>query len=163
GYQGQIPNTAEFDLVICIVWSRLGTLLAPTLTMPDGNAPGSGTEYEIAWASDHATKNRGIPPLRVYRNCSQPTPPLEPKEEPEAFGRHWDSLQEFFACWEKNSEGNLAGTSKNYHNLHEFEELFREHFRDFLLGQVGQELGPKVSSRKVRRWKSNPFRGLNMF
>ena len=28
GYQGAIPNTAEFDLVLCILWSRLGTLLA---------------------------------------------------------------------------------------------------------------------------------------
>ena len=61
GYQGQVPNTAEFDLVICIVWSRLGTMLVPTLTMPDGNAPGSGTEYEIAWALHHANKNRGVP------------------------------------------------------------------------------------------------------
>jgi serine/threonine protein kinase len=26
GYQGAIPNTAEFDLVISILWSRLGTL-----------------------------------------------------------------------------------------------------------------------------------------
>jgi energy-coupling factor transporter ATP-binding protein EcfA2 len=163
GYQGQIPNTAEFDLVICILWSRLGTLLAPTLTMPDGNAPGSGTEYEIAWALNHANKHRGAPRLHVYRNCSKPTPPLEPKEEREAFGRQWDSLQEFFARWEKNSEGNLAGTSSSYHNLQEFEELFREHFRDFLVGRLDQEVGEKTLSRKVRRWKSSPFRGLNMF
>ena len=91
-YQAQIPNTAEFDLVICILWSRLGALLDPTLRMPDGSPPGSGTEYEIAWALDHANKNRGVPPLHVYRNCSKPTPPLEPKEEREAFGRQWDSL-----------------------------------------------------------------------
>ena len=110
GYQGAIPNTAEFDLVICILWSRLGTLLAPTLRMPDGSAPGSGTEYEIGWALDHAGKNRGVPQLRVYRNCSKPTPPLEPKEEREAFIRQWDSVQEFFAHWETNSEGNFAGT-----------------------------------------------------
>ena len=25
-YQGQIPNTAQFDLAVCILWSRLGTL-----------------------------------------------------------------------------------------------------------------------------------------
>src|SRR5262249_18988400 len=30
-YLGQIPNTAEFDLVICILWSRLGALLAPAI------------------------------------------------------------------------------------------------------------------------------------
>src|ERR1700720_464525 len=86
GYLGVMPNTAEFDLVICILSSRLGSLLASTLRMPDGSAPGSGTEYEIGWALDHAGKNRGVPQLRVYRNCSKPTPPVEPKEEREAFG-----------------------------------------------------------------------------
>ena len=30
--QGQIPNTADFDLVISILWSRLGALLDPSLT-----------------------------------------------------------------------------------------------------------------------------------
>jgi WD40 repeat protein/serine/threonine protein kinase len=162
-YQGEIPNTAEVDLVICILWSRLGTLLAPTLRMPDGSAPASGTEYEIGWALDHAGKNRGVPQLRVYRNCSRPTSPLEPKEERDAFIRQWDSVQEFFAHWETNSEGNLVGTFNNYCNLEEFEELFREHFRNFLGAQVDQEIGQKLLSRKVRRWKSSPFRGLNVF
>src|SRR5580700_3740345 len=163
GYQGAIPNTAEFDLVICILWSRLGALLAATLRMPDGSAPGSGTEYEIGWALDHAGKNRGVPQLRVYRNCSKPTPPLEPKEEREAFGRQWDSVQELFAHWETNREGNFVGTFNNYRNLQEFEELFRENFRNFLGARVGQETSEKLLSRKVRQWKSSPFRGLNVF
>jgi serine/threonine protein kinase len=162
-YQEAIPNTGEFDLVICILWSRLGALLVPTLRMPDGSAPGSGTEYEIGWALDHAGKNSGVPQLRVYRNCSKPTPPLEPKEEREAFGRQWDSVQEFFAHWETNREGNFGGTCNNYSNLQEFEELFREDFRDFLGAQIDQKTGQKLLSRKVRRWKSSPFRGLNVF
>ena len=53
---------------------------------------------------DRASKGGGLPVLRVYRNCSKPTPPLEPKEEREAFGRQWDSVQDFFAHWEKNGE-----------------------------------------------------------
>jgi serine/threonine protein kinase len=142
-YQAQIPNTAEFDLVICILWSRLGAPTNPILRMPDGSPPGSGTEYEIACALDHASKNRGIPPVHVYRNCSKPTPPLEPKEEREVFIRQWDSLQEFFAHWEKNSERNFAGRCHNYRGLQEFEELFREHFRDFLAGRVEREVGEK--------------------
>ena len=136
GYQEAIPNTAEFDLVICILWSRLGTLLAPALRMPDGSTPGSGTDYEIGSALDHAGKNRGVPQLRVYRNGSRPTPPLEPKEEREVFIQQWDSLQQFFTDWEKNSEANFNGTWNNYQNLEEFEELFRGHFRDFLGHQV---------------------------
>src|SRR5262249_42390207 len=99
----------------------------------------------------------------VYRNCSKPTPPLEPKQEREAFLRQWDSVQEFFARWEANSEGDFAGVFNKYCNLQEFEELFRGHFRDFLLEQVDQEASQKLSSRKVRRWKSSPFRGLNVF
>src|SRR6516165_4580610 len=161
GYLGVMPNTAEFDLVICILWSRLGSLLAPTLRMPDGSAPASGTDCEIGRALDHAGKNRGVPQLRVYRNCSKPTPPLEPKEEREAFLRQWDSVQEFFARWEANSEGDFAGIFNKYCNLQEFEELFRGHFRDFLANEIGQEALRKAT--KVRRWKLNPFRGLNFF
>ncbi len=163
GCRGQMPNTAEFDLVISILWSRLGALPDPSLTMPDGSLANSGTEYEVTWALEHAKKNRGLPLLHVYRDCSRPTPPLEPKEECEVFIRQWHSLQEFFARWEKNSEGNFAGACSEYRDLQEFEELFREHFRDFLAGQVERESGQKVSGRKVRRWKSSPFRGLSFF
>ena len=161
--EGQIPNTAEFDLVICILWSRLGTLPTATLRMPNGSLARSGTEYEIAIALDRAAKNRGLPSLHVYRNRSKPTPPLEPKEEREAFGRQWDSVQELFAHWEHSNHGSLAGTFNNYRNLEEFEDLFREHFRDFLATQVEQEIGQNALSRKVRRWNSSPFRGLNAF
>ena len=162
-YKGAIPNPAGFDLVICILWSRLGSPLGSSLKMPDGSTPNSGTEYEIGWALDHATKNRGIPSLRVYRNCSKPTPPLEPIEECEVFIRQWDSLQRFFTDWAKKSEGSFSGTCNNYHDLQEFEDYFRAHFREFLAGQVEREVGQKVSGGKVRRWKSNPFRGLNFF
>jgi hypothetical protein len=126
--------------------------------MPDGSPPDSGTDYEVAWALDRASKG-GLPVLRVYRNCSKPTPPLEPKEEREAFGQQWDSVHEFFAHWEKNSEGGLAGKVDNYHSLDEFEERFR----DFLAGQLKQEVTGRISGRKARQWKSSPFRGLNVF
>ncbi|MGB7837017.1 MAG: ATP-binding protein, partial [Terrimicrobiaceae bacterium] len=54
-------------------------------------------------------------------------------------------------------------TRHGYRDLQEFEELFRDHFRNFLAGQVEREVGQKVLGKKVRRWKSCPFRGLNFF
>ena len=63
----------------------------------------------------------------------------------------------------RTARGASLGRFNNYRNLQEFEELFREHFRDFLAGQVDQEIGQEVLSREVRRWKSSPFRGLNVF
>src|SRR6516165_8325314 len=161
GYLVLMPNIAEFDVVICVLWSRLGSLLSPSLNMPDGSAPGSGTEYEISWALDGPGKNRGLPQLRVYRNCSKPTQPLEPKEEREAFLTQWDPLQEFFMRWEKTRAESFAARCKNYRDLQEFEELFRRHFRDFLASEIGQEAERKAT--KVRRWKLHPFRGLNFF
>jgi WD40 repeat protein/serine/threonine protein kinase len=160
--QEQIPNTACFDLVICIRWSRLGKPIAPVWKMPDGNPSGSGTEYEIAWALDQAAKNGGLPSLHIYRNRTEPTPPLEPKEDREEFIREWDSTQTFFARWQE-SNGNFASACNDYRDLQEFEQLFREHFRGFLAGEVNREAKEKVFAREVGRWKSCPFRGLNYF
>jgi hypothetical protein len=81
GYQEQIPNTAEFHLAICILWSRLGTQQASKFTLPDGSIAGSGTEYEIAWALHQSKKTRGTPALRIYRNRTLPNFPPEPEDQ----------------------------------------------------------------------------------
>ena len=59
-YQAQIPNTGDFYLVICILWSRLGTELGPEFKLPDGSRPRSGTEYEIVWALERARQANEI-------------------------------------------------------------------------------------------------------
>jgi hypothetical protein len=77
----------------------------------------SAPEHITACALEHAKKNGGIPALYVYRNCSKPTPPLEPKEEREAFTRNWDALEEFFAHWERLTENDAVGKLNSYRNL----------------------------------------------
>src|SRR5271165_3851845 len=165
GYQDQMPNTAQFDLVICILWSRLGTKLHPRFQMPDGTEPRSGTDFEIAWAMAQRKKTPGVPELHVYRNRSQPNPPLDSPERLEEFLRQWKSLNAFFESWLKDGEGQFIGAFNNYYNLEEFERLFREHFRDFLSTQVSSELQRQLIGRRsqTRRWKENPFRGLQIF
>src|SRR5271165_5717057 len=165
GYQDQMPNTGQFDLVICILWSRLGTKLHPRFQMPDGTEPRSGTDFEIAWAMAQRKKTPGVPELHVYRNRSQPNPPLDSPERLEEFLRQWKSLNAFFESWLKDGEGQFIGAFNNYYNLEEFERLFREHFRDFLSTQVSSELQRQLIDRRTqtRRWKENPFRGLQIF
>jgi WD40 repeat protein len=165
GYQDQMPNTAEFDLVVCILWSRLGTKLHPRFQMPDGSEPRSGTDLEIGWAMAQRKKTPGVPALHVYRNRSQPNPPLDSPEKLEEFLRQWKSLQAFFESWLRDSEGQFIGAFNNYYNLEEFERLFREHFRDFLSTQVSSEVQRRLIARRSQagRWKENPFRGLQIF
>ena len=49
-FQEQIPNTATFDVVLCLLWSRLGSRLGASQRLPDGSPANSGTEYEITHA-----------------------------------------------------------------------------------------------------------------
>ena len=102
---GQIPNTVEFDLVICMLWSRLGPPLIPMLRLPDGNLSASGTEYGIAWGMDHANKHRGIPPLNVYRNRSTPTLPLEPKPSAKPLASNGTPCRTFLQISAKTARG----------------------------------------------------------
>jgi hypothetical protein len=159
----QILNPGQYDLVINILWSQLGTRSPPMFVMPDGSQPGSATEYEIAWALDQSKRTPGFPELRVYRNRATPVAPLEPNEKREDSSRHWDAVQEFCAAWEKNGDTGFRECCHEYRDLEEFENLFREHFRDFLARQLDRQIGLRKASPKIRYLEPNPFRGLNFF
>jgi conflict system STAND superfamily ATPase len=159
----QIPNTGQYDLVICILWSRLGNALVQKCVMPDGSQPRSATEYEVAWALDQSKLTPGFPGLHVYRNRATPAAPLEPKEKREDLCRQWDAVQEFCAAWEKNRGTEFRDCCHDYQDLEEFENLFREHFRDFLARHLDREIGSGKALGNVRYLESNPFRGLNFF
>src|SRR3982075_3702970 len=159
----RILNPGQYDLVINILWSQLGTRSPLMFVMPDGSQPGSATEYEIAWALDQSKQTPGFPELRVYRNRATPAAPIEPKANRENLSRHWDAVQEFCAAWEKNGDTGFRECCHEYRDLEEFENLFCEHFRDFLARQLDRQIGLRKALRKVRYLESNPFRGLNFF
>jgi ketosteroid isomerase-like protein len=162
-YYEHIPNPGQYDLVICILWSQLGSRSPLMLVMPDGSKPRSATEYEIAWVLDQSKLTPGFPALHVYRNRSTPAAPLEPKEERENLCRQWDAVQEFFAAWEKSGGTESREFCHDYQDLEEFENLFREHFRVFLAGQFDREILAGRKRQKARYLESNPFRGLKFF
>jgi chromosome segregation ATPase len=160
-YREQIPNTGSYDLVISIIWSRLGTRLSPAFVMPDGSQPKAASEYEIGWVLDQVNRTPGFPELRVYRNGAVPSAPLQPKTQREAFFRDWDAVQEFFTVWEKQKT--FTEACSRYSDLQEFENLFRTHFRDFLTRQLEKEIVPRKPVLRVNRNKAEPFRGLRFF
>jgi hypothetical protein len=160
-YREQIPNTGSYDLVISILWSKLGTRLSPAFVMPDGSRPHTANQYEIGWVLDQVNRTPGFPELRVYRNRSVPPATPEPRVKREAAFREWDAVQEFFAAWEKQKV--FAEACSSYSDLQEFEILFREHFRDFLTRQLEKEIVPRKKSINGAYWKSEPYRGLQFF
>ena len=159
----QFPNTGLYDLVICILWSRLGSTLPPQYVMPDGSSPRSATDYEVAWALEQSKRTPGCPGLHVFRNRATPAMPLEPKEQRENSCRQWDAVKEFYSAWEKNAGAAFRECCHDFHDLEEFENLFRERFRAFLARRLDPEIVSGKGSQKIRRLRSNPFRGLNLF
>ena len=66
GFQEQVPDVARYDLVVGIVWKRIGTPLNPAKFPPEGGPHASGTVYELESAL--AAKARtGRPEVVVFR------------------------------------------------------------------------------------------------
>ncbi len=158
GHQG--PGAVPFDLVICIVWARLEPG-ADSISVLDRAPDDLEGTLEIFPMQEEAASDFGDLGLFVYRNSNNPILPLEPKEERDEFGRHWDAVQEIFAVHERSKTPPTPVAQ--YQDLQEFEELFRKDFRRFLVNRVTANGEKAVSLPKVRRWQSSPFRGLNLF
>jgi len=159
----EIPNTGQYDLVICILRSRLGTAPVDKCIMPDGSGPRSATDYEVAWILDQSKRAPGFAGLHVYRKRVVPAGSLEPNEEQQRFCRQLDEVQEFCETWNKNAGGAFSECRHDYQDLEDFEGLFREHFRDFLAKRLDRELGSSKANQRARNPESSPFRGLKFF
>jgi WD40 repeat protein len=71
GFQEQIDEMAAFDVVIGILWKRIGSELPPDrFKRADGTAYESGTVYEIETAIE-ADRRHGRPAVYVFR-CDRP-------------------------------------------------------------------------------------------
>ena len=67
-FQENIPSPAEFDIVVCILWSRLGSRLHSKHRRHDGTAYQSGTEFEFEEAVRGWRETNGErPDILVYR------------------------------------------------------------------------------------------------
>jgi biotin operon repressor len=159
----QIPNTGQFDLVVCILGSRLGAAPAPVLVMPDGSRPRTVTDYEVAWALDQSNRVPGHVRTRVFRNRSNLSGPKKPNERCVGFSPQKDSVEDFFANWQQVAGSNFRDACRDYRSPEEFERIFREDFRDFLTDQLDREIVKRQRPRQAERWGTNPFRGLNFF
>jgi len=159
----EIPNTGLYDLVICILGSRLGASPLQQCVMPDGSRPRSATDYEVGWALYQSKQTPGCPGLHVYRSRAIPAAPLEPREQQENLFRQRDAVQEFCGAWEKDDGTGFRECCHDFQGLEEFEDLFRKHFREFLTRRLHPAIPSGKTMREVPYSGSKPFRGLDFF
>src|ERR1700741_232390 len=136
-------DQTRYDLVICLLWSRLASVPLGKCVLANASPISSPTNYEIDLILDQSQRTFEVQRFRVYRNRAIPDFLLEPKEEREEMCRQWDGVEDFFARWEKDNETQFRECYQEYLDLEEFANLFRQHFRNFLVEQLGGRIDPK--------------------
>jgi WD40 repeat protein len=161
-FQKQIPPPHDCEVVVCMLWSRLGTRLPADITRPDGTRYASGTEYEFEDAAE-GFRRSGRPELLVYRKTATPLADLNDKP---ALLRRLDqkeSLDVFFEKWFINREdGTLKAAFHGFAATSDFERLLDEHLRKLINRRL--PTGDSVAARFKPSWTTgSPFRGLDFF
>jgi tetratricopeptide (TPR) repeat protein len=186
-FQENIPSPAEFDIVVCILWSRLGSRLHSKHRRDDGTAYQSGTEFEFEEAVRGWRETSGErPDILVYRRdylkieitdenfIIEPSvipPSLRVRPIPGREGaleqaaekvRQYQALLAFFDKWFRSSdEAVFTGAYNPYQNLADFEQKLYRALRTLTFKRLPKEA---ENARMSATWsRGSPFRGLQFF
>jgi hypothetical protein len=147
-FQNQIPPTSDFDVVVCILWSRLGT----PLIGPDGKRYASGTEYEVASARE-SWKATGSPETMIYLHDAPAHIRQFPDSEFQKMVDQLKALKRFVAEYCQDPEtGEIKGAFTNYRDLGQFETLLEKHLENCRSGGLTGEprsLSSRIGSVRV--------------
>jgi tetratricopeptide (TPR) repeat protein len=163
-FQGQIVRPSETDIVVAILWSRLGTRLPAEFKRADGSRYSSGTEYEFEEAVA-AHKRQGRPDLLVYRKTADPVVSLKDKKTLLEKLSQKEALDAFFGKWfQDEAEGTLIAAFHPFERSSDFEELLESHLKKLIERRLPDEAaGAEVKTVPVQWQAGSPFRGLHAF
>lgn len=152
-FQDQIPLPSQTDLVVCILWKRLGFELPPEYRRPDGTTP-TGTEFEFEDAMQ-AARSRGTPDVLVYRKSA---PVLLAAERVEIEHAQFEQLKSFWGRWFQSDAGHFTAAYQSFETTDGFETDVEGHIRQWLARHhvSGGAVWPIAQ-------KGSPFRGLEAF
>ena len=163
-FQDYIEPPSAFEVVVLILWSRLGTPLPEHTPVrdyrgSDGRAPVTGTEWEYEEARVRAERD-GVPALLVFRNESETSVSSTDAGLREQKQAQLEALDGF---WRRHFEdrGVFLTAFTRYDTAAQFETLLETQLRKLL-----QDLSQKQSAAEAAppvSWFDRPFRGLAVY
>ena len=153
-FQAQLPKPSETDVVICVLWARIGTRLPLDFKRPDGTVPtGTEWEFEDAYAS---FKLRGTPDLLVYRKVAPPSIVYTTEDKLQEWLRQKKALDAFLDRWLRDHEGAFRAAFTDFNTDDEFEKVLTEH--------LDKVINRRLETKAPISWtEGSPFRGLEVF
>ena len=164
-FEDSIEPPSAFDVVVLIVWSRLGTSLPERTAVReyrgiDGRTPVTGTEWEFEEALQAAQKS-GTPDLLVYRS-GKPAP--FDTRDPERFEQQSQQLKALNAFWERHfvNQGLFIAAHTLFTSDAEFAVALENHLRKLIEKRIAL-LGSTRGETATRASAQAPFRGLEAY
>jgi hypothetical protein len=164
-FQDAIELPSAADIVLLILWSRLGTPLPEQTAVRayrgiDGRVPVTGTEWEYEDALQ-AARMRGTPDILAYRNISHPA--IDPLDQ-QARARSLAQLEALDAFWQRYFDdcGVLLAAYEHYQTLEEFAQRLEQALRKLIeRRRIAALAHDQVQT--ARTWTGAPFRGLEAY
>jgi len=164
-FQDVIEPPSQSDVVVLILWSRLGTPLPERTSHReyrglDGRAPVTGTEWEFEEAL-RARQERGAPDLLVYRNRREPQASLSDIEKLRAQQAQFTALEGF---WQRHfaERGQFKTAYAEYLDLEAFTVRLERDLRALIERRIGAA-GREAATIAAPLWRGNPFRALESY
>ena len=169
-FQDIIDPPSDTDIMVLILWSRLGTPLPEKTDTReyrglDGKAPVTGTEWEYEQALDSQRK-RGTPDLLVYRKFVEGLARFSRAEQLDQARAQWEALQTFWQHYFEAPDGRFKAAFNRFQTLDEFETQLEQHLRELLrrrLPPQGARTAPAVGGARIEWWAGSPYLGLKAF
>jgi Novel STAND NTPase 1 len=161
-FQEQIILPSQTDIVVCILWSRLGTRMPPGKFKRDDGTPYlSGTEFEFEDAA-RAYREKGTPDLLVFRKTSEPLISLNNERAIQERLEQKKALEAFWNRWFGNPLDAFQAAFTLFETPEQFARLLEDHLRKLIRDRLPQHL---VDEPEPRRWTKDisPYRGLEAF
>lgn len=110
-FQAPIPEARECDVVVGVLWSRMGSPLPAEFSLQLPNQPNlasvrfdSSTEYELVSSLLEADR-RNTPKVFIFRKTSTKLPPSDPIETTSEEGSQKRMVDAFFTKWFDDQDG----------------------------------------------------------
>ena len=161
-FQTQITKPSDADIMVAILWSRLGTRLPKDFTRKDGSRYESGTEFEFEDAVE-AFRATGKPQLLVYRKTAKASVQLDDEKALLERIEQKRKLDGFIANWfHHTDDGSLKAAFHPFESPSEFEQVLERHLRKMVLRALPDSGRHEDTAAAVWK-KGSPFRGLQSF